>query len=152
MKLFILTLFLASIIAAAVSNPAKDVHGITQHGRERSGERSVDVNAARRAISLGNASKVRSETRNGTVRDIYEGSYQDSHGTTRFRLVMAAADGHVITVIRLNDPPRRTTTQRPPQSTTRARSLKRDKSPRRNEPPKRSGSPSRKDKKKGGKK
>jgi hypothetical protein len=99
--IIVITLVLASIVAVAVSKPAKKVHGITPHGRDRSNERNVDINAARRAMNLGHARFVRSETRNRTVRNIYEGSYEDSYGITRFRLVIAALDGHVITAIRL---------------------------------------------------
>lgn len=109
MKVLILFTFVfLAVVSLTTSAPqTRPVHGATPHSRDRSNERDVDINEARRAMNRGDAWLVRKETRNGTERNVYEGSYQSSEGMVHFRMVVAAADSHVITVIRLPQAPRR---------------------------------------------
>lgn len=69
-------------------------YGCTIHAQQRSRQRAIDINQARR-----NMRKVRTTG----DRDIYEGTYTDQEGCrVNFRLVIARNDSSVITAIRLN--------------------------------------------------
>lgn len=106
-NLIVLTFLLLAVATLTSSNPARPVHGVTPHAQQRLEGRAIDGNAAKRAISIGRAWKVESVTRNGTKRDIYEGSYDDSYGTNYFRLVYGTDTNVIITAIRLNYAPQR---------------------------------------------
>ncbi|KAL7028200.1 hypothetical protein ACKWTF_005750 [Chironomus riparius] len=109
MKVILLCTFVfLAVVSLATSSPqSRPVHGATPHSRDRSNERDVDINEARRAMGRGDAWLVRTERRNGTERNVYEGSYQSSEGMVHFRMVVAAADSHVVTIIRLVQAPTR---------------------------------------------
>lgn len=98
---------LVVIALASAATTSRPVHGSSQHGRDRSGERNVDINEARRAVSRGDGWFVRTEKRSGTERSVYEGVYQDSHGKVPFRYVVGKDDGRVVTIIRLSYTPTR---------------------------------------------
>lgn len=110
MKVFILFTFVfLAVVSLSTSSPQsrRPVSGASQHSRDRSNERDVDINEARRAMGRGDAWLVRTERRNGTERNVYEGSYQSSEGMVHFRMVVAAIDATVVTVIRLAQAPTR---------------------------------------------
>ncbi|MGL5962136.1 MAG: hypothetical protein ACRCZ0_09340 [Cetobacterium sp.] len=111
-KKLIGSLFILTICSISSSQP---IHGDCRsgHAQQRECERNVNSAEALRSIQARNGWLVNTQTRNGQTRNVYEGRYQN-YSTTRwinFRLIEDAATGNVITVIRLDYIPTRSTTR-----------------------------------------
>ncbi|KAG5681659.1 hypothetical protein PVAND_011073 [Polypedilum vanderplanki] len=95
MKILILFLILTTIILITSAQ-------FSDHARERSEERNIDLYRAQDAIRLGTAWKVSQELRNGTLRHNYEGYYKQNRRKVYFHLVRNT-QGDVITVWKLTN-------------------------------------------------